>query len=341
MKNILVFLLIPLFIGMACNIPVTTNITPTVSGPDYNATLLSLSIQITQTALAEQLRPTMTATPSIQPTGTNQPTATFQPTNTTMPSSTSIPTPCNLAGNVIDVTYVDDTKVNADTSFVKTWRIANIGSCTWTSGYSLIFDNGDQMGSPASVQLTLGTVPPGNSVEVSVQLIAPHTKGTYQGNYRLKAPDGTIFGIGDGGQGAFWVRIEVPGLIIAIIPPHIIVPIVPALPDIMIYSSWHCLDVKVGVPCKMEYGIRNQSDINVYQPFDLRLYIGTDPVPKCSWGISQINSKQKLYYSCDYTFPSLNGGSSISERLVVDEDNKIKESNESNNEGVWSINVTP
>ena len=131
-----------------------------------------------------------------------------------MPSSTNIPTPCNLAGNVIDVTYVDDTKVNADTNFVKTWRITNYGSCTWTSGYSLIFDSGDQMNSPASVQLTSGTVPPGNSVEVSVQLKAPHAKGTYQGNYRLKAPDGNIFGIGEGGQGAFWVRIKVPAPIV-------------------------------------------------------------------------------------------------------------------------------
>ena len=141
---------------------------------------MALSIQQTQTAMAGG-QPTITSTNTIPPTNTVLPTFAIIPTNTLVPSATHVPAPCNLAGNIIDITYVDGAKVASDTSFVKTWRITNIGSCTWTSGYSLIFDSGDQMDSPASVQLTSGTILPGNSVEVSVQLTAPHAKGTYQG----------------------------------------------------------------------------------------------------------------------------------------------------------------
>ena len=196
MKNKWIFVVISvLIVSLACNVPLTGSLTPTVKAPDYNATLMSLSIQQTQTAMAGG-QPTIASTNTIQPTDTTQPTSVIIPTNTIVPSATHVPAPCNLAGNIIDITYADETKVAADTSFVKTWRITNYGSCTWTSGYSLIFDSGDQMNSPASVQLTSGTVPPGNSVEVSVQLKAPHAKGTYQGNYRLKASDGKIFGIG-------------------------------------------------------------------------------------------------------------------------------------------------
>ncbi len=329
MKKILICLLIPFLLAMACNMPITTNATPTANGPDYNATLLSLSIQITQTALAGQLQPTVTTTPTIQPTGTIQPTATLQPTNTTMPSSTNIPTPCNLAGNVIDVTYVDDTKVNADTSFIKTWRITNYGSCTWTSGYSLIFDSGDQMNSPASVQLTSGTVPPGNSVDVSVQLKAPHAKGTYQGNYRLKAPDGTIFGIGDGGQGAFWVRIKVPAPIVE--------PIL--LSDLKINAITTCPAPKKGVPCTIKVTIYNSGDTSLSTPFEVRLYVGTALSPKCSWIIPSISMTGGFVKSCDYTFPSWYG--SISLRGIADEDNVIAEKSEGNNQLSVDISVAP
>ena len=329
MKKIMVCILIPLLVGMACNMPVTTNITPTVSGPDYNATLLALSFQITQTALAGQLQPSATPTSTIQPTGTNQPTATLQPTNTTLPSSTDIPTPCNLAGNVIDVTYVDDTKVNADTNFVKTWRITNYGSCTWTSGYSLIFDSGDQMNSPASVQLTAGTVPPGSWVEVSVQLKAPHAKGTYQGNYRLKAADGNIFGIGDGGQGAFWVRIKVPAPIVLEI----------LLPDLKITQITTCAAPKQGVPCTIKVSIYNNGDKNVTAPFEARLYIGSAPAAKCSWVLDSLVKNGGLVKSCSYTFPSWYG--SIGLRGVADEDDVINENNEGNNEQTVNISVAP
>ncbi len=41
---------------------------------------------------------------------------------------------CNqaAAGNPIDITIPDGTKMTPNESFAKTWRLENVGSCTWT-----------------------------------------------------------------------------------------------------------------------------------------------------------------------------------------------------------------
>ena len=138
-------------------------------------------------------------------TATLTATATMTTTPVT-PSPTSIP--CNAAAFVKDVTYEDNSKVIAGLGFTKTWRLQNVGSCSWTSGYRLIFDHGDRMSAPDSVQVTSGEIPPGAKVDVSVDLKAPSDPGTYQGFFRLRSSDGVVFGIGPGADGAFWVKIK-------------------------------------------------------------------------------------------------------------------------------------
>ena len=128
-------------------------------------------------------------------------------TNTTAASST--PVPCNWAKFITDVSIPDGWTTAPSDHFTKTWRLQNIGTCTWTSGYTLLFDHGDQMGAPFSQQLTPGTVAPGGMVDVSVDLVSPATAGTYQGFFILRAPDSTLFGIGPSANGAFWVKIIV------------------------------------------------------------------------------------------------------------------------------------
>jgi Ig-like domain from next to BRCA1 gene len=146
---------------------------------------------------------TNTILPSVTPTGTTAPTSTFTPT------VTNTPVPCNWAQFISDVTVPDNWETGPLDHFTKTWRLRNIGSCTWTSGYSLIFDHGDQMGAPASQQLTPGTVAPGATIDVSVNLLSPAAVGTYQGYFKLQASDSTVFGIGAGANTAFWVKIKV------------------------------------------------------------------------------------------------------------------------------------
>jgi hypothetical protein len=131
------------------------------------------------------------------------------PTVTLSPTITKTTIPCDRAAFVTDVTIPDGEELEPNESFTKTWRLKNDGSCTWTSSYALIFDSGDSMGGPASKQLTSGTVAPGETMDVSVNLTAPSSPGTYKGYWKLRNGSGVNFGIGTGGTNPFWVEIEV------------------------------------------------------------------------------------------------------------------------------------
>jgi hypothetical protein len=155
------------------------------------------------TAEIPAITATNTILPSITPTGTLAPSSTFTST------VTNTPVPCNWVQFISDITIPDNWETGPLDHFTKTWRLKNIGSCTWTSGYALVFDHGDQMGAPAAQQLTTGTVAPGGSIDVSVDLLSPASAGTYQGFFKLRASDSSVFGIGAGADGAFWVKIKV------------------------------------------------------------------------------------------------------------------------------------
>ncbi len=157
------------------------------------------TIQSDDPAITETPDPT---TEQVIPTDTNTPEA-------DTPTPTNTPIPCNLGRFVTDVTIPDGTIYEPGEVFTKTWRIRNIGSCAWTSGYDIIFSGGDAMSAPSTVQITSGTVDPGQNVDVSVNLTAPASAGTYRGNWQLRDPSDVIFGIENSTSGFFWVEIEV------------------------------------------------------------------------------------------------------------------------------------
>jgi len=119
---------------------------------------------------------------------------------------------CDLAsaGSPLDITIPDDSLIAPGQSFIKTWRLVNSGICTWTAEYSVSFFYGDRMGAPELAGLD-GTVLPGQNVEISIEMVAPRSSGTYQGNWMLSNPAGALFGIGPKGDSPFWVRIKVVG----------------------------------------------------------------------------------------------------------------------------------
>ena len=130
-------------------------------------------------------------------------------TNSPMPGATQIPIPCNWAGFISDVTIPDNTEIVAGATFTKIWRLKNLGTCIWTSGYRLNYSHGDRMNAPDNLSITSGSVPSGGMLDVAVTLVAPGTPGTYQGNFMLRSPDNIIFGIGGGASQSFWVKIVV------------------------------------------------------------------------------------------------------------------------------------
>ena len=142
-------------------------------------------------------------------TNTPAPTVTgTPPTSTPTKTATPVSSCTNLAQFIADVNVPDGTSFPANTPFLKTWRLKNIGTCSW-SNYSLIFDTGEKMGGIDGVIPT--TVAPGQTVDVSTNLTAPPTSGTYRGYWKLKSAAGASFGIGTGGTKSFWVEIKVTG----------------------------------------------------------------------------------------------------------------------------------
>lgn len=128
---------------------------------------------------------------------------------TDTPALTPTATACkNSANFVADVTVPDGTNFTSGESFVKTWRLKNNGSCPWTSQYQLVFTGGDRMSAAASKALP-SRVAPGDSVDLSVNLQAPASNGTYRALWMLQDPNGQTFGIGSQAQTAFWVEITV------------------------------------------------------------------------------------------------------------------------------------
>lgn len=120
------------------------------------------------------------------------------------------PAPCDRAQFVSDVTVPDGTTLAPGTSFTKTWRLKNAGTCTWSTSYALVFDSGDKLGAPDLVNMPR-TVAPGQAVDVSVELTAPTVAASYRGYWKLQNASGVRFGIGASAVKAWWVDIRVSG----------------------------------------------------------------------------------------------------------------------------------
>ena len=120
------------------------------------------------------------------------------------------PTACDRVQFVADVTVPDGTTYAPGNTFTKTWRLKNVGTCTWTTSYAMIFDNGDKMGGPDSVAMPQ-TVAPGQNVDISVNLTAPNAGGAYRGYWKFKNANGVPFAMGANGTQSWWVDIRVSG----------------------------------------------------------------------------------------------------------------------------------
>jgi hypothetical protein len=115
---------------------------------------------------------------------------------------------CNKVVFVADMSVSDGSTFQPGASFNKIWRLKNAGTCTWTTGYSLVFARGDQMGGVASTALP-ATVKPGETIDLSLKFTAPSTPGHYRGYWQLKAANGSTFGMNSYATDPFWVDINV------------------------------------------------------------------------------------------------------------------------------------
>ena len=120
----------------------------------------------------------------------------------------SVPQPVvrECASFVSDVTIADGSYVAPGSTFIKTWRIRNNGTTTWTTNYKLVFVSGTQMAAQNYVNLPYN-VGPGQSVDISVQMTAPTEAGSYKSEWKLVNESGTQFGVGTNCQTPVWAQI--------------------------------------------------------------------------------------------------------------------------------------
>lgn len=142
-----------------------------------------------------------------------------KPAPTPLPNAQATATdevPCeDKLAFVSDVTVPDGTVLSPDEAFTKIWRLKNIGACTWTTNYQLIYKDGQQMSAPKTVALTR-TVSPGQEIDVSVDFTAPSEAGAYKSFWRLQNADGKVVSIEGVTDNSIFVeiRVEPQGLLL-------------------------------------------------------------------------------------------------------------------------------
>lgn len=208
---------------------------PSQTNPEDVAMLFTQAVEtvlaeLTQQVIINPLTTLETPTPILESSSTLSPTSSITiqeptpsfassltpsshpPTPTRIiPSLTLVTVKCNSALFVRDVTVMDNTPFTPDTFFVKTWRIKNTGSCTWTQDYSLVFVSGNAMGAKQSVALP-AKVAPDQTIDISINMTSPKNAGTYRGDWILSSSNGVRFGTGSSSNETLYVSIKVKDL---------------------------------------------------------------------------------------------------------------------------------
>jgi hypothetical protein len=172
-------------------------------------TVLTAAAETANARLTEQAKPSASQTPMpsdtpAAPTANGTLTLALTPTTgftpTTLPSAA--PSGLDRAEYSGDITVPDGTDFKSGEAFTKTWRLRNAGTSTWTTDYALAFIEGAQMAGPTAVPLT-STVPPGQTIDISVPLVAPQDIGAYRGFWGMRNSAGQLF------ESAVYVEIDV------------------------------------------------------------------------------------------------------------------------------------
>ncbi|HET9908972.1 MAG TPA: NBR1-Ig-like domain-containing protein [Anaerolineales bacterium] len=153
--------------------------------------------------------------------------------NLTPGTPTVLPSACDRAEFIADVNVPPGTVISPATTFTKTWRLKNLGPCTWTTSYSLVFFHGDSMGAPSSMALTQ-SVEAGETVDISINLTAPNAPGAHRGYWMFRNASGINFGIGPEANQPWFVDINVSG---PTLPPSLTPTPLPSSPTPTITSD--------------------------------------------------------------------------------------------------------
>src|SRR5258706_13946983 len=179
--SLFVFAALLLIVQLACNVQANSARPDTYASVNGLYTASALTVEIVGT------RPGFTVHPVLP-----QATLLINALIFTAPAPVS---KCDAAAFLADVTYPDGSLVIRNNPFVKIWRIKNVGTCSWTPSYAMVFAGGNSMSYPSTVALSKN-INPGEYIELPVTLTAPNKDGHYRGYWKLRNSSGSLFGIG-------------------------------------------------------------------------------------------------------------------------------------------------
>lgn len=162
---------------------------------------------------------TSTPAPTQKPLGTSTPVPTQKPLGTPTPTPTAKPllsSACLMGKYVTDLSTIPDNSVlTPGAKFTKTWRFRNVGQCTWDGNYSVVAQNSSTMDQNSKYLLSAvgskSTVAPGETVDISIDMQAPSTPGSYETDWVIQNDAGEVVPLGgpDFGGGLFSTNMQV------------------------------------------------------------------------------------------------------------------------------------
>jgi hypothetical protein len=166
-----------------------------------------IELIVLQTQTAEAIEHLLSITTADQATFTLQPELPTEQIQTPTPTLTPKPD-CSEKVELEGETIPDQTNFLPGVNFEKTWTLRNVGTCTWTPDYSIIFVGGEQMSdeSPTAIGQT---VPPESAIEIILPLEAPLNDGYYESFWKLQNERGEQFGLGAESAITLWIKINV------------------------------------------------------------------------------------------------------------------------------------
>jgi len=177
---------------------------PTSYAPPADAPTASTGPTVTPTVIATVLF--ITPSPRFRRATYSGSTPT---TNGTSLLTRTLASRCNAAFFVGDVAPIfENSEVKAGATFVKTWVVRNVGTCTWYPSYMLYWHSGAHMEGPDYIDI-LEIIPPNKNLFVSLTLVAPQEPGKYYSRWYFRDPEFTQFGIGPNYSDPLMVRITV------------------------------------------------------------------------------------------------------------------------------------
>jgi len=140
--------------------------------------------------------------------------------------------------------------------FTKTWRFRNSGNCAWKSDYAIAFSYGTNLG---GLPVRVGReVAPGETIDLSADVLAPFTTGTFQSFWSLVNSSGVGFGE------VVWIGLQVPAPPTPLPPP----PSPTAPPDAQINFSANPTRITSGQPATLIWRTANVQAVYFYQQGD-------------------------------------------------------------------------